>query len=114
MPHGGLGIDHERLLDVFVVYRRELLLCPKGLRGTHSRYNFLGERSAICDRPSAESRWYCQLDTHDITGAQETYCMYLLTALFMMPPVIAMQGRMAETARARRHDRMYATVARDT
>jgi len=35
--------------------------------------------------------------------------MYLLTNAFMTPPVMAMQGRIAEHARARRHERMYAT-----
>ena len=38
--------------------------------------------------------------------------MYLLTTLFMTAPVMPMQGRMEETARARRHERTYATGTR--
>ena len=41
-----------------------------------------------------------------------THCMYWLTIFFMTAPVMLMQGRMAETARARRHERTYATGVR--
>lgn len=35
-----------------------------------------------------------------------TYCMYVEMDLFITPPVMAMQGKIEERARARRHDRM--------
>jgi hypothetical protein len=39
-----------------------------------------------------------------------THCVYLDTNLFITPPIIMMQGRMDDNARARRHDRANARI----
>ena len=41
---------------------------------------------------------------------EKTYCIYLEMNLFMIAPVIPMQGKIEEIARASRQERMYATI----
>jgi hypothetical protein len=49
-------------------------------------------------------------ELQDVFSDKYTHCVYLDPNLFMAPPIIMMQGRMDEHARARRHDRANARI----
>lgn len=104
LPNSTIEICIQGSVDMSVVALRKNFLNAKRLGSSNSRNGLFGETSAFCRVLECKPVVLREYTPSKISGGI-TYAANRETNAFMIPPVMAMTGKIEDIAKAKRQDR---------